>query len=147
MNSYKFITGKAIQKNACLVVYCIFLLDLIGETLILNLTTTMMAKYFFVFFVVLCIGIGSCKKEKDAVNCTSWSTEIQAEATAFSNAMTVWATNQTPTNCTAMKNAGTAYVNALKSFTSCADAWAAATKTQWQTLVTTTESQIASMCK
>ena len=107
-----------------------------------------MTKYFFVFVIILCLGMGSCgKKEKDAVNCTSWSTEIQTEANAYTNAAMVYGTTPTAANCTSLKSAGQAYVNALKSFSSCADTWAAATKTQWQTMVSTTESQIATLCK
>ena len=107
-----------------------------------------MTKVFFLTVIVVCLGMGSCKKDKDdAKNCASWSTEIQAEATAFSNAATAYGASQTPANCTTLKTAGQTYVNALKSFTSCAETWAADTKNQWQTLVTQTEASIATMCK
>ena len=107
-----------------------------------------MTKVFFFTVIVVCLGMGSCKKDKDdAENCASWSTEIQAEATAYSNAAMAYGASQTPANCTTLKTAGQAYVNALNSFSSCADTWAAATKTQWQTLVDQTESSIATMCK
>jgi hypothetical protein len=113
-----------------------------------NLIYRNMTKVFFLTVIVVCLGMGSCKKDKDdAINCASWSTEIQAESTAFSNAVMAYGASQTAANCTALKTAGQAYVNALNSFSSCADTWTAATKTQWQTMVTQTESSIATMCK
>ena len=71
---------------------------------------------------LLVIGYGCKKDDDDPVGCANWAADVSAEATAFSNAATVYFSNPTPTlaECQAYKNAGQAYVNALNAHVECA---------------------------
>lgn len=79
-----------------------------------------MKSLFAVLTLVSVICIISCKDD-DPVTC-NWTTELQAELNAFSNAATVYGQNPTTENCNAYRNAGLAYLDAAADLQSCANA-------------------------
>jgi hypothetical protein len=105
-----------------------------------------MAKYFFVFVIILCLGMGSCsKKEEKAVNCSAWGTEISDELSAVMNTAIAYSTSPTAANCNAYKSAYQAYINAMKTFTDCVATWTPEMKTQYQSSLTEAENAIKTL--
>ncbi len=79
-------------------------------------------KNILLFIIVFCsLGLLSCSKKSDPVTCSiAWSTELQDEVNAISNAATDYANDQSIANCNAYKAAFQAYINALKPYRNCA---------------------------
>lgn len=63
----------------------------------------------------------ACGKDDDPDPC-NWSTELQAEVTAFSAALTAYSQNPSQENCIAYKNSLTAYLNAADDIDDCVPA-------------------------
>ncbi len=64
------------------------------------------------------IGLNSCGGSDDgAVGCSiAWSTELQSEATALSNAFAAYGADQSQANCEAVKAAYQTYIDALRPY-------------------------------
>lgn len=77
--------------------------------------------FTLLFLAIIIAGISSCKKneEKDAPCTVAWATEVSDEANAMSTALQAYATDQSPANCNAYKQAAQAYLNALKPYGDC----------------------------
>lgn len=76
----------------------------------------------------LTLGLSSCSKDDNSgttppagpcANYTNWATGFQAELTAMTNAATAYATDPTPANCQAYKDAANDYIDALEGVRSC----------------------------
>ncbi|HLF63810.1 MAG TPA: hypothetical protein VI603_08655 [Saprospiraceae bacterium] len=79
-----------------------------------------MKNLFAVLTLVSVVLLVSCKDD-DPVGC-NWTTELQAELTAFNDAATDYGQNPTTENCNAYRNAGLAYLDAAADLQSCANA-------------------------
>ncbi len=78
---------------------------------------------FFAALAVMALSLFStCNKDDDNGNCSTnfnYTTEVQAEATAFSNAAGVYSSNPTTENCQAYIAAGQVYIDALDDINVC----------------------------
>jgi hypothetical protein len=102
----------------------------------------------FCFLIILSfLGVGSCtKKAVDPDYCsTNWTTTIQSQLTAVSNAAAAYAYNPSTTTCNAFKAAYTAYIDALEPFSKCS-LWAATTKAQWQNMIDEARAELPNLC-
>ena len=83
-------------------------------------------------FVVCVIISAGCNKGSDPVSC-NYATELEAQATALTNAATVYGNDPTTANCNAYKNAYQDYIDALKGYEDCATT--AGTHAEWQSAI------------
>lgn len=79
-------------------------------------------KIFFTLFLAFSVlGFWTCKKDSKANACSgAWASELTTQINAMSNAATVYASNPTPANCNAYKQAVQAYLDALAPYGNCA---------------------------
>jgi hypothetical protein len=82
----------------------------------------MSKKIFFTLFLAFTVlGSWTCKKDSKTDGCTgAWATELSSQINAMSNAATVYASNPTPANCNAYKQATQNYLDALAPYGNCA---------------------------
>ncbi len=69
--------------------------------------------------VFLVLGLGSCKKDKDPVNCANWALEVEDELTAAMVAAITFGMDETTENCNAYKEAMEDYINVAEQFVDC----------------------------
>ena len=112
-----------------------------------NLNLSAMTRLFCFLIVLSFLGVGSCKKKAvDPDYCTTnWTTTIQTELTAVTNALTAYGTNPTITTCNALKAAYEDYIDALEPFSECT-LWTATTKTQWQDMIDEARAELPTLC-
>jgi hypothetical protein len=81
----------------------------------------MSKKIFFTLFLAFTVlGSWTCKKDSKTGGCTgAWASELSTQINAMSNAATVYATDPTPANCNAYKQAAQTYLDALKPYGDC----------------------------
>lgn len=73
-------------------------------------------------------------------NCeNNWTTEIQDELNAYSNALTAYSTDPTSTNCNEVKKAGNNYIDALKGVEKCVPTLS---KSDWKKALDESRSEI-----
>lgn len=107
-----------------------------------------MTKVFYFLVILSFLGFGSCKKKStspDYCN-TAWTTQIQSQVTAFTNAATVYAADPTPANCTTYKAAYNNYIKALEPFSNCT-AWTAQEKSDFDTALAQAKAGVATLCQ
>lgn len=98
--------------------------------------------------IILCfLGLGSCKKKlTDPDYCSEgWATQVQAEVTAVSNALTVYVNDPSAANCLAYKNAYQDYIDALKPFSKCT-LWPLQQKEAFEAALAEAEAEISNLC-
>jgi hypothetical protein len=84
--------------------------------------TYMSKKIFFsLFLMVVVVGLWTCKKDSNTDTCSgAWASELSNEVNAMSAAAQTYATNPTPANCNAYKQAAQAYLDGLAPYGNCA---------------------------
>ncbi len=78
--------------------------------------------FFFISFLIPVLGLISCSKsddKEDITNCTNWSEQWLAQATAYSEASATYTNDPTTVNCGKLKAAGLKYIDALESVIDC----------------------------
>lgn len=87
-----------------------------------------MKKYLFFYLLVLSLSITACGDDEGDINnnddCnTSFNlaSELQIELDNLNAAATTFSNDPTSENCSAYKNADQAYVDAIRSYESCAE--------------------------
>jgi hypothetical protein len=81
----------------------------------------MSKKIFFLLFLAVAVsGFWTCKKDNKAACSGAWASELSSEINAMSSAAQTYATNPTPANCNAYKQAAQAYLDALAPYGNCA---------------------------
>jgi hypothetical protein len=106
-----------------------------------------MTRLFCFLVIISFLGLDSCKKKSvDPDYCsTNWTTTIQSELNAVSNAAAAYGTNPTTTTCNTLKAAYNNYINALEPFSNCT-LWTASTKTQWQNMIDEARAELPTLC-
>jgi hypothetical protein len=106
-----------------------------------------MTRLFYFLIILSFLGIGSCKKKAtDPDYCsTAWTTTIQDELTAISNAAAAYGNNPTTTTCNALKAAYEDYIDALEPFGNCT-LWSATTMAQWQDMIDEARAELPTLC-
>ncbi len=106
-----------------------------------------MIRLLSLLIILSFLGFGSCKKKlTDPDYCSAgWATQVQAEVTALSNAMTVYINNPTDANCLSYKAAYQNYINALKPFSKCT-LWPLQQKEAFEAALAEAEAEISTLC-
>ncbi len=119
----RFLTPGIEQKLSVdtppMIAYVTFNNDYLSASKQTNIMNTI-GKLFAALTLVSVVVCSSCKDD-DPVGC-NWSSELQAELTAFNNAATTYGNNPTTANCNAYRTAGLAYLDAASDLQSCANA-------------------------
>lgn len=106
-----------------------------------------MIRLLSLLIILSFLGFGSCKKKlTDPDYCSAgWATQVQDEATALSNAMTVYVNDPTAANCLAYKDAYQDYIDALKPFSECT-LWPLQQKESFEAALAEAEAEISTLC-
>ena len=100
--------------------------------------------------IIFCftIFVTSCSKDGDGVvPCsTAWSTELQNEFTAITNAATAYALDQSAANCSTLKAAYQDYIDAIKPYGNCATL-TGQSRADWQKALDDAEDDVATLCQ
>jgi hypothetical protein len=92
----------------------------------------MSKKIFFTLFLAFSVlGFWTCKKDNKTTCSTAWASELSTQVNAMTDAATVYASNPTPANCNAYKQAVQTYLDALAPYGNCATL-TGQDRTSWQ---------------
>ena len=108
----------------------------------------MIKKIFFSLFLTIAVfGFWTCDKDNNNNGdpCSAaWASELSNEANAMINAAQVYATNPTPANCNAYKQAAQAYLDALEPYGNCATL-TGQDRVDWQNAVDSAQQSVDNM--
>lgn len=107
----------------------------------------MIKKIFFSLFLAIAVfGFWTCDKSNDNNDLCSgaWASELTNEANAMINAAQTYATNPTPANCNAYKQAAQDYLDALEPYGNCSTL-TGQDKVDWQNAVDGAQQSVNSL--
>lgn len=107
-----------------------------------------MKKLTFLVFLILLIGIGSCKKKDDLAYCnTNWASALTNEMNAMITAALTYSSAPTTANCTAYKNAVSKYIDALEPWGDCPLYASGTNKAQFDAAIAEARADLNSACQ